>query len=75
MTASCTTPRVRTASRTRRTPLAATHRGRPVDEVVPLLRQSADAAFLGFSGADLIKQAQALSGGARYELLVRVTGS
>jgi len=55
--------------------LAATHRGRPVAEIVPLLRAAADAALLGFTGADLVEQAEAISTGARYELRVRVTGT
>ncbi|WP_234285564.1 hypothetical protein [Streptomyces venezuelae] len=54
--------------------LAASHRGRPVGEIVPLLRTAADRALLGFTGADLIEQAQAISSGAPYELRVRVTG-
>lgn len=54
--------------------LAATHRGRPVAEIVPLLRAAADRALLGFTRADLIEQAQAISSGAPYELRVRVTG-
>ncbi|MFE5709639.1 hypothetical protein ACFQ7J_02245 [Streptomyces sp. NPDC056501] len=56
------------------TDLAATHRGRPVAEIVPQLRAAAGAALLGFTGADLIEQAQAISSGARYEFRVRVTG-
>ncbi|MFE5710619.1 hypothetical protein ACFQ7J_07315 [Streptomyces sp. NPDC056501] len=54
--------------------LAATHRGRPVAEIVPLLRRAADTALLGFTGVDLIEQAQAISSGAPYKLRVRVTG-
>ncbi|WP_406066157.1 hypothetical protein OG462_41505 [Streptomyces sp. NBC_01077] len=54
--------------------LAATHRGRPVAEIVPLLRAAADRALLGFTGADLVEQAQAISGGEPYELRVRVIG-
>ncbi|MFE5902174.1 hypothetical protein ACFQ67_32875 [Streptomyces sp. NPDC056488] len=54
--------------------LAASHRGRPAAEIVPLLRAAADAALLGFTGADLAEQAGAISTGARYELRVRVTG-
>ncbi|ALO05692.1 hypothetical protein AQF52_0090 [Streptomyces venezuelae] len=54
--------------------LAATHRGRPIAEIVPLLRKAADAALLGFTGADLAEQAEAISSGAPYELRVRVTG-
>lgn len=45
--------------------LAATHRGRPVAEIVPLLRAAADNALLGFTGADLAEQAEAISTGAR----------
>ncbi|MFG3039411.1 MULTISPECIES: hypothetical protein [unclassified Streptomyces] len=52
--------------------LAVSHRGRPVDEIVPLLRTAADRALLGFSGADLLEQAVAISSGAPYELRVRV---
>ncbi|MFB8080175.1 hypothetical protein [Streptomyces sp. NPDC056013] len=54
--------------------LAASNRGRPVAEIIPLLRKAADAALLGFTGADLVEQAKAISSGARYELRVRVTG-
>ncbi|MEF9886897.1 hypothetical protein [Streptomyces sp. P9-A4] len=54
--------------------LAVSHRGRPVNEIVPLLRAAADRALLGFTTADLTEQAEAISGGARYELRVRVTG-
>ncbi|MFB7609921.1 hypothetical protein [Streptomyces gardneri] len=54
--------------------LAATHRGWPVAEIVPLLRAAANAALLGLTGADLVEQAQAISSGAPYELRVRVTG-
>ena len=54
--------------------LAQTHRGRPVAEIVPLLRTAADRALLGFTGTDLLEQAQAISTGARYELRVRVAG-
>ncbi|MFD3729477.1 hypothetical protein [Streptomyces sp. NPDC058671] len=53
--------------------LAATHRGRPVAEIVPLLRAAADRALLGFTAADLSEQAQAISSGAPYQLRVRVT--
>ncbi|MFF3775608.1 hypothetical protein [Streptomyces sp. NPDC002232] len=55
--------------------LAVSHRGRPVAEILPLLRAAADAALLGFTGADLIEQAQAISSGARYELRVRIAGA
>ncbi|MFJ7990263.1 hypothetical protein [Streptomyces sp. NPDC096351] len=54
--------------------LAASHRGRPVAEIIPLLRAAADTALLGFTGADLVEQARAISTGARYELRVHVTG-
>ncbi|MFF6888605.1 hypothetical protein ACFY9F_36120 [Streptomyces sp. NPDC012421] len=54
--------------------LAATHRGRPAADIVPLLRAAADTALLGFTGADLAEQADAISRGTRYELRVRVTG-
>ncbi|MFD7961210.1 hypothetical protein ACFV5J_10435 [Streptomyces zaomyceticus] len=54
--------------------LAQTHRGRPVAEIVPLLRTAADRALLGFTGTDLLEQAEAISTGARYELRVRITG-
>ncbi|MER5710489.1 hypothetical protein AB0B13_04535 [Streptomyces sp. NPDC042898] len=52
--------------------LAVSHRGRPVAEIVPLLRAAADSALLGFTAADLTEQAEAISSGARYELRVRV---
>ncbi|MGW8353319.1 hypothetical protein [Streptomyces wedmorensis] len=55
--------------------LASSHHGRPVAEIVPLLRAAADAALLGFTGADLAEQAKAIRTGARYELRVRVTSS
>ncbi|MFF9431994.1 hypothetical protein [Streptomyces sp. NPDC014746] len=55
--------------------LAVSHRGRPVAKIVPLLRAAADRALLGFTGADLVEQAQAISTGARYELRVRVAGA
>ncbi|MFF0752886.1 hypothetical protein [Streptomyces sp. NPDC004267] len=54
--------------------LAATHRGRPPAEIVPLLRAAADRTLLGFTLADLVDQAEAISSGAPYELRVRVTG-
>ncbi|MFE9742667.1 hypothetical protein [Streptomyces sp. NPDC006477] len=53
--------------------LARTHQGRPAAEIVPLLRESADRALLGFTGADLAEQARAISCGAPYELRVHVT--
>ncbi|MGW0121712.1 hypothetical protein [Streptomyces sp. NPDC003327] len=54
--------------------LAATHRGRPAAEILPLLRAAADRALLGFTSRDLAEQADAISTGARYELRVRVAG-
>ncbi|MFE6119186.1 hypothetical protein ACFQ6P_01390 [Streptomyces sp. NPDC056436] len=54
--------------------LAETLRGRPADEIMPLLRTAADAALLGFTRADLLEQAEAISTGAPYELRVCVTG-
>ncbi|MFI8521627.1 hypothetical protein ACIGEZ_28005 [Streptomyces sp. NPDC085481] len=54
--------------------LAASHRGRPVAEIVPLLRDAADRALLGFTPADLREQAEAISSGRPYILRVRVTG-
>ncbi|MEU4102390.1 hypothetical protein AB0F16_17655 [Streptomyces tanashiensis] len=42
---------------------------------MPLLRTAADAALLGFTGADLAERAEAISTGARYELRIRVTGA
>lgn len=53
--------------------LAASHRGRPVAEILPLLRRAADRALLEFSDADLCEQARAISSGARYTLRVTVT--
>ncbi|MGW1940124.1 hypothetical protein [Streptomyces goshikiensis] len=52
--------------------LAETHRGRPVAEILPLLRRAADEALLGFTDADLREQAQAISTGERYVLRVTV---
>ncbi|MFD0366599.1 hypothetical protein [Streptomyces sp. NPDC059071] len=54
--------------------LAASHRGRPVETIVPLLRAAAERALLGFTPADLLDQARAISSGAPYELRIRVTG-
>ncbi|UPT46673.1 hypothetical protein OH828_00390 [Streptomyces anulatus] len=53
--------------------LADTYRGRPVPEILPLLRRAADEALLGFTDADLREQAEAIRSGARYVLRVRVT--
>lgn len=55
------------------TRLAASHRGRPVADILPLLRQAADQALLGFTPADLVEQAEAISAGARYVLCIKVT--
>ncbi|MER8268034.1 hypothetical protein ACIGZI_31970 [Streptomyces griseus] len=53
--------------------LADTYQGKPVSEVLPLLRRAADEALLGFTDADLIEQAQAIRSGEPYVLRVRVT--
>ncbi|MET8890803.1 MULTISPECIES: hypothetical protein [Streptomyces] len=53
--------------------LADTYQGRPVSEVLPLLRRAADEALLGFTDADLREQAQAIRSGEPYVLRVRVT--
>ncbi|MEU6986419.1 hypothetical protein ABZ946_23800 [Streptomyces sp. NPDC046324] len=56
------------------TALAASHRGRPTAEILPLLRTAADQALLGFTPADLREQAEAISIGTPYTLRVMVTG-
>ncbi|MGW2020345.1 hypothetical protein [Streptomyces sp. NPDC001927] len=56
------------------TELAATHRGRPTGEILPLLRAAADRALLGFTTADLREQAEAISSGRPYVLRIRVAG-
>ncbi|MFE1411138.1 hypothetical protein ACFW6F_10055 [Streptomyces sp. NPDC058746] len=53
--------------------LAAARCGRPVAEILPLLRRAADDALLGFTDADLREQARAISAGESYVLRVRVT--
>ncbi|MER5853486.1 hypothetical protein ABT126_42925 [Streptomyces sp. NPDC002012] len=53
--------------------LAASHRGQPPAEILPLLRAAADRALLGFAAADLHEQAEAISAGRPYVL--RVTAS
>jgi hypothetical protein len=53
--------------------LAESHRGRPVAEILPLLRRAADQALLEFTHADLREQAEAISAGERYVLRVTVT--
>ncbi|WP_351229729.1 hypothetical protein [Streptomyces sp. NPDC002133] len=53
--------------------LAASHRGRPVPEILPLLRRAADEALLGFTHADLREQAEAISTDRPYVLRVTVT--
>ncbi|WP_328907915.1 hypothetical protein OG230_35685 [Streptomyces sp. NBC_00234] len=55
------------------TELAETHRGRPVGEILPLLRRAADRALLGFTPGDLLEQAEAISAGLPYVLRVTVT--
>ncbi|MFJ1869411.1 hypothetical protein ACIOD1_32980 [Streptomyces sp. NPDC088097] len=52
--------------------LAEGHRGRPVAEILPLLRRAADQALLGFTDADLGEQAEAISTGQSYVLRVTV---
>ncbi|MGW7458432.1 hypothetical protein [Streptomyces sp. NPDC054797] len=52
--------------------LAEAHRGRPVAEILPLLRRAADEALLGFTDADLREPAQAISTGEPYVLRVTV---
>ncbi|MFG2298530.1 hypothetical protein [Streptomyces sp. NPDC048603] len=52
--------------------LADALRGRPVAEIIPLLRRAADEALLGFTGADLRDQAEAISAGRPYVLRVTV---
>ncbi|MEV6396994.1 hypothetical protein AB0M39_19775 [Streptomyces sp. NPDC051907] len=53
--------------------LAEELRGRPVAEILPLLRRAADASLLEFTHADLVEQAEAISAGERYVLRVTVT--
>ncbi|WP_331728562.1 hypothetical protein [Streptomyces anulatus] len=53
--------------------LADTYQGKPVLEILPLLRRAADEALLGFTDADLREQAEAIRSGARYVLRVHVT--
>ncbi|MEU8672922.1 hypothetical protein AB0C71_39235 [Streptomyces anulatus] len=53
--------------------LADTYRGKPVPEILPLLRRAADEVLLGFTDVDLREQAEAIRSGARYVLRVRVT--
>ncbi|WP_336317739.1 hypothetical protein [Streptomyces lavendofoliae] len=55
------------------TELAETHRGRPVAEILPLLRRAADRALLEFTHADLREQATAISTGEPCVLRVTVT--
>ncbi|WP_433544337.1 hypothetical protein ACQPZG_03915 (plasmid) [Streptomyces sp. CA-294286] len=50
--------------------LAASHRGRPTADIVPLLRRAADRSLLGFAPTDLQEQAQAISSGAPYRLRI-----
>ncbi|MER7109453.1 hypothetical protein [Streptomyces sp. NPDC000229] len=53
--------------------LAKTHQGRPLAEILPLLRRVADQALLEFTHADLVEQAEAISTGEWYVLRVTVT--
>ncbi|MFD4237121.1 hypothetical protein [Streptomyces sp. NPDC058542] len=52
--------------------LVGAYPGKPVLEILPLLRRAADEALLGFTEADLREQAEAIRSGARYVLRVRV---
>ncbi|MFD7259078.1 hypothetical protein [Streptomyces sp. NPDC059874] len=52
--------------------LAEARRGRPVAEILPLLRRAADEALLGFTDADPREQAEAISAGEPYALRVTV---
>ncbi|MEU4730796.1 hypothetical protein [Streptomyces sp. NPDC023588] len=52
--------------------LAEAHRGHPVAEILPLLRQAADDALLGFTDVDLREHAEAISTGEPYVLSVTV---
>ncbi|MFD9047948.1 hypothetical protein [Streptomyces zaomyceticus] len=52
--------------------LAEERRGRPVAEILPLLRLAADEALLGFTDVDLREQAQAISTGEPYVLRITV---
>ncbi|MEU2391842.1 hypothetical protein [Streptomyces sp. NPDC007369] len=52
--------------------LAKARRGRPIAEILPLLRRAADEALLGFTDADLREQAEAISTGEPYVLRVTV---
>ncbi|MET8680953.1 hypothetical protein ABZW18_26080 [Streptomyces sp. NPDC004647] len=52
--------------------LAASHRGKPPGEIVPLLRRAADNARLEFALTDLLEQATAISTGQRYELRINL---
>ncbi|MGW5119187.1 hypothetical protein ACWEQ8_27645 [Streptomyces noursei] len=55
------------------TALARSHKGRPAADIVPLLRQAAEEALLGFRHQDFVDQAEAISRGAPYELRITVT--
>ncbi|HEY9370879.1 hypothetical protein [Streptomyces sp.] len=54
--------------------IAASHRGRPPHEILPVLKDAADRALLGFTWSDLREQAEAISAGRPYTLRVTVTG-
>ncbi|MFE1271290.1 hypothetical protein [Streptomyces sp. NPDC058758] len=55
------------------TDLAATMRGRPVIDILPLLRAAAVGARFAFTDADLAEQVAAIDRGGRYELRVWIT--
>ncbi|RSS38912.1 hypothetical protein [Streptomyces sp. WAC08241] len=53
--------------------IAATHYGRPVSEILPLLHAAAHTAGVPFTEDDLTGQAEAIRAGVSYELRVRVS--
>ncbi|MFK3734668.1 hypothetical protein ACI2LJ_30880 [Streptomyces sp. NPDC088090] len=48
-------------------------RGRPVIDILPLLRAAAVGARFAFTDADLAEQVAAIDRGGRYELRVWIT--
>lgn len=53
--------------------LALTHIGRPVEEIIVLLKTAAERALLGFTYSELYEQAEAIHTGCRCTLRVVVT--
>ncbi|WP_411107291.1 hypothetical protein [Streptomyces sp. cmx-4-9] len=53
--------------------LADHHHGRPVTEIIPLLKTAARRAHLDFTDADLQEQAEAIRTGRSYNLRITVT--